>query len=430
MIQPDFKAFCKLARHGNLIAVCDSFTSDLLTPVSAYLTLARGARYAFLLESVEGGEKIARYTFVGANRSEAFRYANYACVLEGEGRLLWEERNPIEFLRNRMARYRPVHIPGLPPLVGGAIGYFAYDMVRLIERLPERLRDDVGEYDAMMTFYLGIVAFDHVLQRVWIIRNVYADGPGSFQAKYDAAIGEIAATRQTLERPLDAPPRPLGKQRRVGPLRVQSNFRHNEYLAAVRKAKEYIRAGDVFQVVLSQRFYARTEADPFEVYRALRALNPSPYMFFLRLGNISVVGSSPEMLVKVQGRDVFYRPIAGTRPRGRDEKEDLRLETELCADPKERAEHIMLVDLARNDLGRVCDYGSVPVGKLLTVERYSHVMHLVSSLHGRLPDDVDCFDALISCAPSGAVTKSPKIPATEIIEELERTRPGVYCRSF
>jgi anthranilate synthase component 1 len=427
MIQPDFKAFCKLARQGNLIPVCDSFTSDLLTPVSAYLKLARGARYAFLLESVEGGEKIARYTFVGANPSEAFRYANYACVLEGEGRLLWEERNPIEFLRNRMARYRLVRIPGLPPLVGGAIGYFAYDMVRLIERLPERLRDDVGEYDAMMTFYLGIVAFDHVLQRVWIIRNVYADGPGSLRAKYDAAVQEIAATRQTLERPLDARPRPLDKQRRAGPLRVQSNFRHHEYLAAVRKAKEYIRAGDVFQVVLSQRFSARTEADPFEVYRALRALNPSPYMFFLRLGDISVVGSSPEMLVKVQGRDVFYRPIAGTRPRGRDEKEDLRLETELCADPKERAEHIMLVDLGRNDLGRVCEYGSVQVEKLLTVERYSHVMHLVSSLRGRLREDVDCFDALMACFPAGTVSGAPKVRAMEIIEELERTRRGVYA---
>ncbi len=427
MIQPDFKAFCNLARQGNLIPVCDSFTSDLLTPVSAYLKLARGARYAFLLESIEGGEKIARYTFVGANPSEAFRYANDACVLEGEGRLLWEERNPIEFLRNRIARYRPVRISGLPPLVGGAIGYFAYDMVRLIERLPSYLRDDVGQYGAMMTFYLGVVAFDHVLQRVWIIRNVYTDGSGSLRRKYDAAVREIAATRQTLEKPLEPSPRAARRRKPSGPLRVTSNFRHNEYLAAVRKAKGYIRAGDIFQVVLSQRFSARTEADPFEVYRALRALNPSPYMFFLRLGDISVVGSSPEMLVKVQGRDVFYRPIAGTRPRGRDETEDLRLEAELLADPKERAEHIMLVDLGRNDLGRVCEYGSIQVEKLLTVERYSHVMHLVSSLRGRLREDVDCFDALMACFPAGTVSGAPKVRAMEIIEELERARRGVYA---
>ncbi|HYL11340.1 MAG TPA: anthranilate synthase component I [Candidatus Acidoferrales bacterium] len=425
MIQPDFSAFCKLARRGNLIPVCDSFTSDLLTPVSAYLKLARGAHYAFLLESVEGGENIARYTFVGTNPSEAFRYAKDACVLEGHGRLIWEERNPIEFLRKCIARYRPVRVPGLPPLVGGAIGYFAYDMVRLIERLPARLRDDVGLYDAMMTFYLGLVAFDHVLQRVWIIRNVYTEGPGSLRAKYDAAVKEIAATRQTLEKPLESSPRHSPKKK-AGLLHVESNFRHPEYLAVVRRAKEYIRAGDIFQVVLSQRFSAKTDADPFEVYRALRALNPSPYMFFLRFGEVSVVGSSPEMLVKVQGRDVFYRPIAGTRPRGRDEKEDRRLEAELLADPKERAEHIMLVDLGRNDLGRVCEYGSVQVEKLLTVERYSHVMHLVSSLRGRLREDVDCFDALMACFPAGTLSGAPKVRAMEIIEELERTRRGIY----
>ncbi len=426
MIQPDFNAFRKLARQGNLIPVCDSFTSDLLTPVAAYLRLARGARYSFLLESIEGGEKIARYTFVGANPREVFRYANDACVLEGGGRLLWEERNPIEFLRNRVARYRPVRIPGLPPLVGGAIGYFSYDMVRLIERLPARLRDDIGLYDAMMAFYLGVVAFDHVLQRVWIIRNVHTDGPGSLRAKYDDAVKEIAATRQILEKPLEPSVRTTRKKKRGKPLPVESNFHHNEYLAAVRKAKQYIRAGDIFQVVPSQRFSAKTDADPFEVYRALRALNPSPYMFFLRLGDISIAGSSPEMLVKVQGRDVFYRPIAGTRPRGRDEKEDQRLETELLADPKERAEHIMLVDLGRNDLGRVCEYGSVRVEKLLTVERYSHVMHLVSSLRGRLREDVDCFDALMACFPAGTLSGAPKVRAMEIIEELERTRRGIY----
>jgi anthranilate synthase component 1 len=430
MIQPDYKSFCQLARSGNLVPVYETVTADLLTPVSAYLKLASGARYAFLLESVEGGEKIARYTFVGANPSEVFRYAKDACVLEGEGRLLWEEKHPIEFLRNRMARYRPVRIPSLPPFVGGAIGYFAYDMVRLSERLPTLLKDDIGQYDAMMMFYLNVVAFDHVRHRIWILRNVYTEGPGNMRSKYDAAAREITAIRCALENPLPPSARPSKKKERVkkgAPLRITSNVRHGEYLAAVRKAKQYIRAGDIFQVVLSQRFSARTNADPFEVYRALRALNPSPYMFFLRLGELSVVGSSPEMLVKVQGRDVFYRPIAGTRPRGSNEKEDQRLETELSSDPKERAEHIMLVDLGRNDLGRVCKYGSVSVEKLLTVERYSHVMHLVSSLRGRLRDNVDCFDALMACFPAGTVSGAPKVRAMEIIEEMERTRRGLYA---
>ncbi len=428
MIQPDFRAFSKLARQGNLVPVYETVNADLLTPVSAYLRLARGARYSFLLESVEGGEKIARYTFVGANPAEVFRFAKGACVLETHDRILWEERNPIEFLRRRIDRYQPVRVPGLPPLVAGAIGYFSYDMVRLIERLPTRLRDDVGLFDAQLMFYLGLVAFDHVQHRLFIVRNVFTEGPGSLRAKYNAAVREIAATRRMLEQPCEAegasarPPR-----KRRAPLRITSNFRRSEYLAAVRRAKQYIRAGDIFQVVLSQRFSAKTSAEPFQVYRALRALNPSPYMFFLRLNDVHVVGSSPEMLVKVQGRDIFYRPIAGTRPRGHTEAEDQRLEKEMLASEKERAEHIMLVDLGRNDVGRVSEYGSIEVEKLMTVERYSHVMHLVSSLRGRLREDVDCFDALMACFPAGTVSGAPKVRAMEIIEELEKARRGIYA---
>ncbi len=424
MIQPDYKTFCRLAREGNLVPVYDTFTADLLTPVAAYLRLARAARYSFLLESVEGGEKIARYTFLGANPVEVFRYANQSCVVEGEGRLEWQAADPIEFLRHRIARYRPVRVPGLPPLVAGAIGYFSYDMVRQIERLPARLRDDIGLDEAVMMFYLGLVAFDHVQHRVWVVRNVFTEGPGSLRAKYNAAVREIAATRRLLEQPTL---RARVRRAKNVPLRIRSNVRRSDYLAAVRRAKRYIRAGDIFQVVLSQRFSARTKADPFEIYRALRVINPSPYMYFLRLGEVAVVGSSPEMLVKIQGREAFYRPIAGTRPRGRDEKEDQRLEAELIADPKERAEHIMLVDLGRNDLGRVCEYGTVRVERLMSVERYSHVMHLVSSLRGRLRDGVDCFDALMACFPAGTVSGAPKVRAMEIIEELERARRGIYA---
>jgi anthranilate synthase component 1 len=423
MIEPDFKSFCRLARQGNLVPVYETFTADLLTPVGAHLRLARDAKYSFLLESVEGGENIARYTFTGANPQEVFRARGRDCTLEtGERRVEFEE-NPIEQLRRLTARYHPVRVPGLPPLIAGAIGYFAYDMVQLIERIPATGRDDLGLDDCVMMFYLGLVAFDHVQHRVWVIRNVFTEGGGSLRAKYDAAVREIRRTRRALEQPL---PRHR-RTRRAGLLRIRSNFTKAKYLAVVRKAKAYIRAGDIFQVVPSQRFSAATSADPFEMYRALRVVNPSPYLYFLHLDDVSVVGSSPEMLVKVQGRDIFYRPIAGTLPRGRTEIEDRELESKLLADPKERAEHIMLVDLGRNDLGRVCEYGSVEVERLMFVERYSHVMHLVSSLRGHLREGVDCFDALMACFPAGTLSGAPKIRAMEIIDELEPTRRGLYA---
>ncbi|MGH9562311.1 MAG: anthranilate synthase component I family protein, partial [Terracidiphilus sp.] len=274
----------------------------------------------------------------------------------------------------------------------------------------------------VMMFYLGLVAFDHVQHRVWIVSNVFTDAPGSLREKYDTAVEEIRHSRRVLDQPLP----PQAPTPESNPLRVQSNMSKSKFSSAVRKIKEYIRAGDAFQIVLSQRLEARTSADPFEIYRALRVVNPSPYLYFLKLDDVSVVGSSPEMLVKVQGRDAYYRPLAGTRPRGRDEKEDRRLEAELLADPKERAEHVMLVDLGRNDLGRVCEYGSVKPERLMFVERYSHVMHIASSLHGRLRDDVDCFDALMACFPAGTLSGAPKVRAMEIIDELEPTRRGIY----
>ncbi len=423
MIQPDFKTFRRLARQGNLVPVYETFTADLLTPVGAHLRIAHGAKYSFLLESVEGGENIARYTFTGANPEEVFRARGRICTLEAGGRNIHFDDNPIEQMRRLTARYHPVRVPGLPPLIAGAIGYFAYDMVRLIEKIPASGRDDLGLDDCVMMFYLGLIVFDHVRHRVWVIRNVFTGGKGSLREKYDAAVREIRSARRKLEGPLPE----QRKAPRRGKLSVRSNMTRPQYLAAVRKAKAYIRAGDIFQVVPSQRFSAQTGADPFEIYRALRVVNPSPYLYFLKLKDVSVVGSSPEMLVKVQGRDVFYRPIAGTVPRGRDEKEDRELEAKLLADPKERAEHIMLVDLGRNDLGRVSEYGSVKPERLMFVERYSHVMHLVSSLRGRLREGVDCFDALMSCFPAGTLSGAPKIRAMEIIDELEPTRRGIYA---
>jgi anthranilate synthase component 1 len=258
---------------------------------------------------------------------------------------------------------------------------------------------------------------------VWIVRNVFTGGEGSLRAKYNQAVREIQATRRRLDAPVAAE---HPKRRKPRPFKVTSNFSRAKFLDAVNKSKEYIRAGDIFQVAISQRFAAKTDADPFEIYRSLRVVNPSPYMYFLKLNDLAVVGSSPEMLVKVQGREAFYRPIAGTRRRGVDEKEDAALEAELAADPKEQAEHIMLVDLGRNDLGRVSEYGTVRVEKLMFVERYSHVMHLVSSLRGRLREEVDCFDALAACFPGGTLSGAPKVRAMEIIDELEPTRRGIY----
>jgi anthranilate synthase component 1 len=423
MIQPDFKTFSRLAQQGNLVPVYDTYTADLLTPVGAHLRIARDAKYSFLLESVEGGETIGRYTFAGANPEEVFRSRGRQCTLETGKKQARFEGDAVEHLRRLTQRYHPVRVPGLPPLIAGAIGYFAYDMVRLVERIPATGRDDVGVDDSVMMFYHGLLAFDHVRHRVWVIRNVFTEGPGSLRKKYDAAVREIERTKRMLERPLPSERRaPKAK-----PLRVQSNMTKAQFTGAVKKAKEYILAGDAFQVVISQRFEALTKANPFEIYRALRVVNPSPYLYFLKLGDVSVVGSSPEMLVKVQGRAATYRPLAGTRPRGKDEAEDRRLEAELLADPKERAEHVMLVDLGRNDLGRVCEYGSVKPERIMFVERYSHVMHLASSLRGTLREDVDCFDALMACFPAGTLSGAPKVRAMEIIDELEPTRRGIYA---
>jgi anthranilate synthase component 1 len=427
MIQPDFKTFAKLARQGNLVPVYEIIPADLLTPVSAFMRLARDARYACLLESVEGGEKIARYTFVGANPAEVFRIRDGACVLESGKHTRIEHAPPIEFLRNLVKRYDAVRVPGLPPLVGGAIGYFAYDMVRQFERLPETGERDVPIDDAVLMFFLGLVAFDHVQHRIWIVQNVFTGSSGSLRAKYQAAVREIAKTRKLLEHPAPGELQPRSASpRSAKPAKWKSNFTRSAFLSAVRKCKEYIRAGDAFQIVLSQRFSARVAADPFEIYRQLRIVNPSPYLYFLKLGDVSIAGSSPEMLVKVQGREAFYHPIAGTMPRGADDREDQQIEAKLLADPKERAEHVMLVDLGRNDLGRVSEYGSVKVARLMYVERYSHVMHLVSSLRSTLKSGLDCFDALASCFPAGTLTGAPKIRAMEIIGELEPTRRGIY----
>lgn len=433
-VQPNFTEFRRLAQQGNVVPVFRTVTADLLSPVSAFLRLvpqtaaATSAHpYSFLLESVEGGEHVGRYTFFGADPFQVITCQGEEIMRRRGARVTTEKGNIFDYLRHLGEHYRPVHLPGLPPFSAGAVGYVSYETVRLLERLPPRVEKDVEQDDAVFMYFSHLVAFDHVQHRLFLIANVLTEeGRGNLRVKYDQAVRQLAQMEQALNRPLA-----LAKFRRPrGGLRVRANMTQARYEDMVTRAKEYIRAGDIFQVVLSQRLEVPVRVPAFELYRALRVVNPSPYMYFLRLGESVVLGSSPEMLVKVAGREAEYRPIAGTRPRGKTEDEDRRLEQELLADAKERAEHIMLVDLGRNDLGRVCEFSSVRPKELMFVERYSHVMHLVSSIQGKLRPDADSYAALAACFPAGTLTGAPKVRAMEIIDELEPTRRGLYGGSI
>jgi anthranilate synthase component I len=436
-MQPDLNEVRRLSEQGNVIPVHESVPADLLTPVSAFLKLRQGGRHPFLLESIEGGEKLARYSFLGCDPFLILTVGSGQAGREdaagGCEHRHYPKSDRLGFftdLRQTMARYRSVQVPGLPPFTGGAVGYFGYDMVRLVEDIPETGIDDVGLNDAAMLLFRTVLAFDHLKNQIHIVSNLILQdvdsgekGPSleSLCREAEAVIGE---TRRKLTGPLELPASAAMAGQGVHP---ESNFAKDAYLTAVEAAKDYIVAGDIFQVVLSQRFGVDLPAEPFEVYRALRMVNPSPYMYFLDVPGASIVGASPEMLVQIRGRAASYRPIAGTRPRGEDEASDRALAEELMADAKERAEHVMLVDLGRNDLGRVCRYGTVRVADFMFIERYSHVMHLVSALEGELRDDVDRFDALMACFPAGTVSGAPKVRAMEIIDEREPTRRGVYA---
>jgi len=411
-MQPSLEEVKKLQAQGNVIPVYKSVIADFLTPVSAFLKLEKDRSYAFLLESVEGGERIARYSFLGGDPFLIKRYRN------------GKPADFIESLRSTMARFHSVSVPNLPPFTGGAVGYFGYDMVRTIEDIPNTGTDDLGVDDAVLMFYKTVLAFDHLRHQIHIISNVIADdSQESLKVQYQKAVEDIAHIEALLRAPLEIPHVTRDEREVV----VRSNFEKKDYLAAVAKAKEYIAAGDIFQVVLSQRFEVDLLIAPLEIYRALRMVNPSPYMYFLKMPDTSIVGSSPEMLVRVRDRQLEYRPIAGTLPRGASEAEDEENAEKLRNDEKERAEHIMLVDLGRNDLGRVSQYGTVRVEDLMFIERYSHVMHLVSSLRSQLRDGLDRWDTLMACFPAGTVSGAPKVRAMEIIDELEPTKRGVYA---
>ena len=422
MYYPSFDEFKAKASQGNLIPVYREIMADLETPVSAFLKLDRGD-FSFLLESVEGGEKWGRYCFLGGEPSTIFQSKGSRVDITRNGHSevqAWGD--PLDALKHLMSDYHPVEVEGLPRFFGGAVGYLTYDMVRFFERLPDQTVDDLNVPDSMFMITDAIVIFDHMLQKIKVVSNALVDGPP--EKAYQQAIAKIEELIERLHQPV--PPRP-SRQPPSGPLTLTSTFTKGAYEQVVERAKEYIRAGDIIQVVPSQRFAAPIDVDAFDIYRALRTVNPSPYMFYLKFGDLKLVGSSPEVMVRLEGPLVELRPIAGTRRRGRNAAEDLDIATELMHDPKERAEHIMLVDLGRNDVGRVAKIGSVKVTELLAVEKYSHVMHLVSHVVGDLLQGKDCYDVMRATFPQGTVSGAPKIRAMEIIEELEPTKRGPYA---
>ncbi len=421
--KPDFDEFQQLATQGNLVPVYREIFADLDTPVSAFLKLDDGGD-AFLLESVEGGETWARYSFLGTAprkilcaKGDQFGSGDAGAEID-----MQPCDDPLARAREELAALQVVSVPELPRFAGGLVGFLAYDVVRSIERLPDQTEDDLQQPDLYLMLVDTLVVFDNIAQRMKVVSHAPVGEGVDLRAAYDAACERVDGIIERLSQPL------VHEQETAAsdPPRVTSNFAPGSYERIVDRAKEYICAGDVIQVVLAQRFECALRARPFDIYRCLRALNPSPYMFFLRTGGRVVLGASPEVMARLEGREVTVRPIAGTRPRGTSEREDQSLASELCADPKEIAEHIMLVDLGRNDVGRVAETGSVAVTEQMIVERYSHVMHLVSNVRGTLRQGMDAFDVFAATFPAGTLSGAPKIRAMEIIDELEPVRRGVY----
>ncbi len=427
MFQPSLENFKEKARSGNLIPVYKEILADLDTPVSAYMKIC-GGEYSFLLESVEGGERWARYCFLGCDPS---------IVVSTKGKLLTITENgkreqkkiksgsPLAAIKKIMARYRPVSFPGVPRFSGGAVGFVSYDMVRFFEKLPEQTTDDLNVPDLQFVITDTMLVFDNVSQTIKIISNAFIDGD-DLSAVYEKTIQKISALEEKLRSPLPKTVAPKRKKDSAAPLSFDSNMEEKKFKQAVTRIKKYIQDGDAIQVVLSQRLKFSIDHDAFDIYRALRTINPSPYMYYLKFGELQVVGSSPEVLVRLEDDKVEVRPIAGTRKRGKDEQEDRALEQDLLSDEKERAEHIMLVDLGRNDLGRVAEISTVEVDEEFSIERYSHVMHIVSNVRGVLKKGLDCFDVMEAVFPAGTLSGAPKIRAMEIIDELEPTRRGLY----
>ncbi len=423
MIVPTRDEFVRLAADYDVVPVAREVYADLATPISAFMALAQGAEHAFLLESVTGGERLGRYSFLGVGDREVVTAHGSEVVVENGGVTGEKTADPLEVVRRRLAAGSVARVPGLPLFVGGAVGYVGYESVSGFEKVERHTVDDLDVPDLAFMFADVVVAFDHARRVMQVIAPVRPGGAP--ELAYDRALGRIDA----YLRRIDAGPggAELGAVGVTSEVPLEAHTSREEFVSAVEKAKDYIEAGDVFQVVLSQRFSAPYEGDGLDLYRVLRAVNPSPYMFYLRTRDVTLVGSSPEPLVRVENGQVLTRPLAGTRPRGADLAEDGRLRAELLADEKERAEHVMLVDLGRNDLGRVSEAGTVSVDELMEVEYYSHVMHIVSNVTGTLAEGKDAFDALRATFPAGTVSGAPKVRAMEIIRELEPARRGPYA---
>jgi anthranilate synthase component 1 len=429
---PDFAMFSKLAATADYVPVYRRLLSDVLTPVSAFHKIDDGG-CACLFESVIGGEKVGRYSFLAAEPFlEIEAHGSRVTITRDKTTDKLDTKNPLEVLRDQVHSIRVAELPGLPPFVGGAVGYAGYDTVRYVENLPNPPHDDRELPDLSFAFYDHMIVFDNVQKTVIVVvlANV-GQGKGAktesqLKAAYDDACRRVDRFVDKLSTPADSLTPTDIAIAGDSKLAFKSNFTQPQFEDAVRKSVEYIRAGDIFQVVLSQRLEIPLTADPFEVYRTLRVVNPSPFMFFLRTPKCTLVGSSPEILVRVVDGKVTVRPLAGTRPRGKTEEEDAQLAEELLADPKERAEHVMLVDLGRNDVGRVAQFGSVEISDVMVIERYSHVMHITSNVTGQLTEERDAFDALAACLPAGTVSGAPKVRAMEVIDELEPHRRGPY----
>jgi len=418
----DIKIFLELSTKYTAIPVYKRLLADVLTPVSLFMNLRTGAERPFLLESVEGGEQIARYSFLGRNPYQKLEFDGTNTTLTRNGEVKQIDIPYFEELENLTTAYSEPIIPDLPRLTGGAVGFSAYDTFRLVEHLPNVPNDDLNLPEAIWSFYDEIYAFDHVKHQVILIKTVFTEEVDDLEQAYKDAQKALEAMEEAaLTSKYDS------RKFSIAPESLTSNIKESRFEEMVEKGKEYIYEGDIFQVVLSQRFEANMSGDPFMLYRALRMVNPSPYLFYLEYDAFSIVGSSPEVLVRVQDREVRVLPIAGTRPRGETHEEDLRLEEDLKNDPKEIAEHIMLVDLGRNDLSKVCDAGTVKMERNQVIERYSHVMHIVSDVVGRLDENKTAVDALMQCFPAGTVSGAPKIRAMQIIDELEPSKRGIYA---
>jgi anthranilate synthase component 1 len=426
MIQPSYREFCQLAKQGNLVPVYQELLMDLETPLSFFKRLERD-KYAFLLESVEGSERWARYSFLGTRPERIFkaRGKQVEIVEHGNSRKLTSDA-PLKILEQLLEGYRPVTVAGVPPFFGGALGYVSYNAVEQFHQIANSKKDPLGLPEIFFLFVQTLVAFDNLKHTIKIIDNAHVDKQTDLRAVYDTSVKRIRKVISTLQKkPRGIEPRDLTQA--AGKRSFRSNLTQARFENAVNKAKEYIKAGDIIQVVLAQRLETETPTDPFEIYRALRFINPSPYMFYLELEDLRVIGSSPETMVRLTGDTIELRPIAGTRRRGATPEEECELEADLLADPKERAEHIMLVDLGRNDVGRVAKIGTVEVNELMAIERYSHVIHIVSNVRGKLAADKTPFDLFVSAFPAGTVSGAPKIRAMQIVSELEPQKRGLYA---